>query len=53
MASVLAQPDTQEYLIKQGSEAFITPNPDDVTALIKSDVARYAKIIKDAGIRTE
>lgn len=52
MASILSTPETQDYLIRQGSEAFIS-KPDEVTALIKSDVAKYAKIIKDAGIRME
>jgi tripartite-type tricarboxylate transporter receptor subunit TctC len=53
MVAVLTQQDTQEYLLKQGSEAFVTPKPEDVTALIHADVARYAKLIKDAGIRME
>jgi len=52
MASILAQPDTQDYLIKQGSEAFIS-KPEEVTALIRADVAKYARIIKDAGIKME
>jgi tripartite-type tricarboxylate transporter receptor subunit TctC len=50
MASILAMPDTQDYLVKQGSEAFVS-TPDEVTALIKADVAKYAKIIKDANIK--
>ena len=37
MASILATPDTQDYLVKQGSEAFVS-TPDEVTALIKADV---------------
>ena len=52
MASILATPDTQDYLVKQGSEAF-TSTPDQTTALIKADVAKYAKIIKEAGIKGE
>jgi tripartite-type tricarboxylate transporter receptor subunit TctC len=52
MASILAQPDTQDYLVKQGSEAFIS-TPAEVTALIKADVAKYSKIIKDAGIKID
>ena len=52
MASILAVPETQDYLVKQGSEAFIS-KPDEVTALIKSDVAKYGKIIKDANIKME
>ena len=52
MASILAMPDVQDYLVRQGSEAFIS-KPDEVTALIKAEVAKYAKIIKDAGIKME
>jgi tripartite-type tricarboxylate transporter receptor subunit TctC len=52
MASILATPETQDYLVKQGSEAFIS-TPEQVTALIKADVAKYAKIIKDANIKME
>ena len=52
LAAILALPDSREYLIKQGSEAFIS-TPEQVTALIKADIARYAKIIKDANIKVE
>jgi tripartite-type tricarboxylate transporter receptor subunit TctC len=52
MASILAMPDTREYLIKQGSEAFVS-TPEQVNALIKADVAKYAKIIKSANIKLE
>jgi tripartite-type tricarboxylate transporter receptor subunit TctC len=52
VASILSQPDVQEYLVRQGSEAFIS-TPEQVTALVKYDVARYAKIITDAGIKME
>ena len=52
MASILAMPDTQDYLVKQGSEAFVS-SADETTALIKADIAKYAKIIKDANIKIE
>ena len=52
MASILAQPETQDYLVRQGSEAFIS-TPDQVTAMIRSDVAKYSKIIKEAGIKID
>ena len=52
MASILSMPDVQDYLVRQGSEAFIS-KPDEVTALIRAEVAKYAKIIKDAGIKME
>ena len=52
MASILATPEAQDYLVKQGSEAFVS-TPEQVTALIRADVAKYAKVIKDAGIKAE
>ena len=52
VAAILAMPDSRDYLIKQASEAFIS-TPQQVNALIKADVARYAKIIKDANITVE
>ena len=52
MALILATPDARDYLIKQGSEAFVS-TPEQMNARIKADVAKYAKIIKDAGIRAE
>lgn len=52
VAAILALPDSRDYLIKQGSEAFVS-TPEQVNALIRSDVARYAKIIKDANIKVD
>jgi tripartite-type tricarboxylate transporter receptor subunit TctC len=52
MASILATAEVKEYLLKQASEPLIS-TPEQTTALIKSDVARYAKIIKDAGVKME
>lgn len=52
VAAILALPDSRDYLIKQGSEAFVS-TPEQVNALIKADVARYAKIIKDANIQSQ
>jgi tripartite-type tricarboxylate transporter receptor subunit TctC len=52
IAAIVAAPDAQEYLSKQGLEAFIA-TPDQFTALIKADIARHAKIIRAAGIKFE
>ncbi len=52
VAAILALPDSRDYLIKQGSEAFVS-TPEQVNALIKADVTRYAKIIKDANIQAQ
>ena len=50
MAAILALPVTQDFMTKQGAEPFVS-TPEQTTALIKADVARYAKIIKDANIK--
>ena len=50
MAVVLANQESKDYLIKQGSEAF-TLSSTQVNALIRADIAKFAKIIKDANIK--
>ena len=39
-------------MAKQGAEPFIS-TPEQTAAVIKEEVARYAKIIKEAGIKYE
>ena len=52
MAEILAMPDILEYLARQGMEPFIS-TPGEMTALIKADITKYAKIIKDANIKIQ
>lgn len=52
LSSSLAAPDAQAYLLKQGLEGFVT-TPEQMTELIRSDIARHAKIIKEANIRLD
>jgi len=47
-----ALPDTREKLNAQGSEPFYN-NAEQTAALIKNDIARYGKIIKEANIKAE
>ena len=52
VARILALPDVRERLLVQGA----TPRPstpDEFDALIRQDVARMAKLIRDAGIAQE
>jgi tripartite-type tricarboxylate transporter receptor subunit TctC len=53
VASILSTPSSQEFLAKQGAEPFITNSPDDMTRVLKEEMARYGKIIKAAGIKFE
>ena len=52
MVRVLAQPDAKEKLLAIGLEANGT-SPEEFGAMMKSDVARIGKLIKDAGITVE
>jgi len=52
IARIQANPDFKEKLATQGVEPFIS-GPEQFAALIKSDMAKYAKIIKTANIKME
>ncbi len=52
IAAILAMPDTIEYFTKQGGEPF-TSTAAEATSVIRDQVARYSKIIKEAGIKFE
>jgi tripartite-type tricarboxylate transporter receptor subunit TctC len=52
IARILAMPEIREKLLSQGMEPF-TSTPDQFAALIKSDLAKFTKIIKTANIRLE
>jgi len=38
--------------VNQGLEPFVS-NPEQFAALLRSDMAKYAKLIKDANIKVE
>ena len=49
---LVARPDTREKLNAQGSEPFYN-DPAQTAALIRSDIEKYGKIIKEANIKLE
>ena len=49
---LVAKPETKEILNKLGFEPYYS-NPEQTAALLKSDIVKYAKIIKDAKIKVE
>jgi len=51
-ARILRQPDVRDTLQKMGAEP-MPGSPEQFAALIKADLVRYAKLIKDAKIRLE
>jgi tripartite-type tricarboxylate transporter receptor subunit TctC len=50
--AILKEPDMQKRLLEMGSHPVIG-TPDDFAALIKSDIAKFAAIIKAAGITAQ
>jgi tripartite-type tricarboxylate transporter receptor subunit TctC len=48
--TVAAQPDMRERIAQLGLEASIN-SPQEFAAVIKADAAKWAKVIKDAGIK--
>jgi tripartite-type tricarboxylate transporter receptor subunit TctC len=52
VSRILAAPDLREKLAGQGMEAFVS-TPDAFAALIRSDAAKYAAVIRNANIRLE
>ncbi len=52
IAEILTMPDILEYLARQGMEPFIS-TPGEMTALIKADITKYAKLIKEANIKIQ
>jgi tripartite-type tricarboxylate transporter receptor subunit TctC len=52
LVRVLKQPEVQQKLLATGVEA-VGNSPKELAALIKSDMTRLGKVIKDAGIREE
>ena len=52
VAKLVAMPETKEKLDAQGFVPYYN-NPEQTAALLKADIIRFAKIIKDANIKTD
>ena len=49
---VLSQPETRERLTNMGVDV-IANSPEEFAAYLRSEIARYAKIVKSAGLKAE
>ncbi len=52
IVGIVATPDMQETLRKQGVDP-VSGSPDDLTALMKAEIVRWAKIVDEAGARVD
>ena len=50
MGRLIAQPDLREKFAQLGADT-VGSSPEEFGALIKADIAKWAKVIKDAGIK--
>jgi tripartite-type tricarboxylate transporter receptor subunit TctC len=50
--AAVSSKETSEALDKNGAEP-ITSTPAELAAMIKDGVAKYAKVVKDAGVKPE
>jgi tripartite-type tricarboxylate transporter receptor subunit TctC len=49
----MQSPTIAPRLVEMGIDDTVTRTPEDFAALVKSDLARFAKVVKDAGITLE
>ncbi|HYX92619.1 MAG TPA: tripartite tricarboxylate transporter substrate binding protein [Myxococcaceae bacterium] len=49
----LKQPDVVERLVKEGGNEIVGSSPEEFAKVIESDLGRYARLIKDRGIKVE
>jgi tripartite-type tricarboxylate transporter receptor subunit TctC len=52
MGRILATAEVGDMLVKQGLEPYIS-TPDQFAAILKKDMAKFAKLIKEANIKVE
>ena len=53
VAKAAAAPDLRKRFLDQGIELVASASPEEFAAYIKSEVARYAKLARDSGIKAE
>ena len=53
MAKAAAAPDLRKRFLDQGIELVASATPDEFAAYIKAEVARYAKLARESGIKAE
>jgi tripartite-type tricarboxylate transporter receptor subunit TctC len=53
MARAMQQPDVRDKLAGIGADGSISRSPAEFAALVRADTARYAKIVKDIGLKLD
>ena len=53
VTKIAGAPDLHKRFLDQGIELIASPSPDEFAAYVRTEVARYAKLAKDASIKAE
>ncbi len=53
LGKLLAQPEVQERFAALGMEPVLDSNPEAFGALIRSEIAKWMKVVREAGIRAD
>ena len=48
--AIMADPEVQANLVRDGAIPEVSPSPDELKAFVKSEIARWGKIVEAAGI---
>ena len=52
-AKAIQAPGTRERLVENGFDGTITRTPEEFAAMVRADIVRYAKLVKEAGLRID
>jgi tripartite-type tricarboxylate transporter receptor subunit TctC len=52
-ARIVRLPDVKERLDGMGTEETTSASSEEFAALVKTDIAKYAKVVKAAGLRID
>jgi tripartite-type tricarboxylate transporter receptor subunit TctC len=52
LVKILRAPDFREWLVGQGADP-VGSTPDELAAFVRTELAKYAKIVKDSGMRPD
>lgn len=52
-AKAIESPGTRERLVENGFDGTVTRTPEEFAAMVRADIVRYAKLVKEAGLRID
>jgi tripartite-type tricarboxylate transporter receptor subunit TctC len=52
-ARAIQAPGTRERLVENGFDGTVTRSPEEFAAMVRADIVRYAKVVKDAGLQID